>query len=139
MAWRWYENIAGIGEDGFYAITFSGNSCILYVLQTATYINTILYSVISAASNSPELVELKTSTGQLTTLFVEIPFPDESEITWQKDGLPVKHPVLPNGSLYITDTHLNNQGDYTMTAIDTNSVTSIRVQLQVINPQMPTG
>lgn len=87
----------------------------------------------------PELVEAKTSAGQPTTLSVNIACPNEADITWQKEGLPIKHLVLPDGSLYIANTDLSDQGVYTMTATDTNSVDSIRIHLNVINPKMPIG
>ena len=84
-------------------------------------------------------MEVKTSAGQPTTLSVNIAYPNEADITWQKEGLPIKHLVLSNGSLYIANTDLSDQGVYTMTATDTNSVDSVRIQLNVINPQMPNG
>lgn len=94
------------------------------------------YCCIVLVSNAPELVKITTSVGQPTTLFVDIP---HFEITWKKEMLAIKHQVLPGGSLYITDTQLDDQGDYTMTAVDNKSVVSMKFQLKVINPQMCTG
>ena len=93
------------------------------------------------APNS-SLLEMTTSVGQPTTIFIELPYADDSEITWQKDGKAVTHPLLPNGSLtslYIPNTKFSNQGDYTVTASATVSTITNSLQLTVINPQMPTS
>ena len=84
-------------------------------------------------------MEVTTSVGQPTTLFIELPYADDSEITWQKDGKSVSHPVLPDGSLYIANTKLTDQGDYTVTAAATDSTTSESLKLTVIDPKMPTS
>ena len=91
------------------------------------------------APNSPLPVEITTSVGQPTTLFVELPYADDSEITWQKDGKSLSHPVLPDGSLYIAHTKLSDQGDYTVTATATDNTTSEILKLIVIDPKMPTS
>ena len=80
-----------------------------------------------------------TSVGQPTTLFVELPYADDSEISWKKDGKPVTHPVLADGSLYIANTKLSDQGDYTVTATGTDNTTSENVQLKAVDPIMPTS
>ena len=84
-------------------------------------------------------MEVTTSVGQPTTLFVELPYADDSEITWQKDGKSVSHPVLPDGSLYIANTKISDQGDYTVTATATDNTTSEMLKLIVIDPKMPTS
>ncbi|XP_065918202.1 receptor-type tyrosine-protein phosphatase S-like isoform X7 [Dysidea avara] len=83
------------------------------------------------------LMEVVTSAGQPTTLFVELPYADESEITWKKDNKPSNYPVLPDGSLYITNTNLSDSGVYTVTASSAESSMSERLRLKVINPQLP--
>jgi len=85
------------------------------------------------------LMEVITSAGQPTTLFVELPYADESEITWKKDGKPCNYPVLPDGSLYITNTKLSDSGEYTVTANGAISSMSETLRLKVINPQLPSG
>ena len=80
-----------------------------------------------------------TSAGQPTTLFVELPYADESEITWKKDNKPSNYPILPDGSLYITNTNLSDSGVYTVTATGTDSTMSEKLRLEVINPQLPSG
>ena len=84
-------------------------------------------------------MEVTTSVGQPTTLFIELPYADDSEITWQKDRKLVSHPVLPDGSLYIANTKLTDQGDYIVTAAATDSTTSESLKLIVIDPKMPTS
>ena len=85
------------------------------------------------------LMEVVTSAGQPTTLFVELPYADESEITWKKDNKPSNYPVLPDGSLYISNTNLSDSGVYTVTATGTDSTMSEKLHLEVINPQLPSG
>lgn len=90
-------------------------------------------------SKEPIVKEVTTSLGQPTTLFVELPYSDQSEITWKKDGEPVTHKVLSDGSLYIADTGHADQGDYIVTITGTEDATSEHVRLTVIDPQMPTS
>ena len=96
-------------------------------------------NIIILAPNSPLPLEVITSVGQPTTLFVELPYADDSEISWKKDGKPVTHPVLADGSLYIANTKLSDQGDYTVTATGTDNTTSENVQLKAVDPIMPTS
>ena len=93
--------------------------------------------ILFLAPNSPLPMEVTTSVGQPTTLFVELPYADDSEITWQKDGKSISHPVLPDGSLYIANTKLSDQGSYTVTATATDNTTSEILKLIVIDPRMP--
>ena len=85
-----------------------------------------------------EVKEITTSLGQPTTLFAESPYADQSEIIWKKDGEPINHLILSDGSLYINDTGLSDQGDYTVTVTGTDDATSEIIRLTVINPLMPT-
>lgn len=91
------------------------------------------------SKNDTAVKEVTTSVGQPTTLFVELPYSDQSEITWKKDGEPVSYQVLSDGSLYIANTELSDKGDYTVTITGTDDGTSETIQLIVINPQMPTS
>ena len=84
-------------------------------------------------------MEVTTSVGQPTTLFVELPYADDSEITWKKDGKSVNHSVLPDGSLYIANTKLSDQGNYNVTAASNDNTNSENIQLTVIEPKMPTS
>lgn len=102
-----------------------------------TYI--ILVVIFKVSSKDPLVKKVTTSLGQPTTLFVELPYSDQSEITWKKDGSPVDHLVLSDGSLYITDTSLSDKGEYTVTATGTDDATSETVQLTVIDPKLPTS
>jgi len=85
------------------------------------------------------LMAVITSAGQPTTLFVELPYADESEITWMKDDKPSNYPVLPDGSLFITNTKLSDGGVYTVTATGANNSMSETLHLKVINPQLPSS
>ena len=49
------------------------------------------------------------------------------------------HLVLPDGSLYIANTKLSDQGCYTVTTSGTDNTTSDSLQLVVIDPKMPTS
>lgn len=57
----------------------------------------------------------------------------------EKDRTTVSHLVLSDGSLYITDTGLSDQGDYTVTTTGTDDTVSETIRLTVINLQMPTS
>jgi len=84
-------------------------------------------------------MEVVTSAGQPTTLFVELPYTDELKITWTKDNKRSNHPVLSDGSLFITNTKLSDGGEYTVTGSGTGSSTTETLHLKVINPQLPSG
>ena len=78
-----------------------------------------------------------TSVGQPTTLCIQIYCANISEITWKKDGIPVKHPIFPDGSLYIANTDVNDQGNYIVIANNDGSAASECIQLKVVDPQLP--
>jgi len=82
---------------------------------------------------------MDTSVGQPTTLFIEIPDLPKPEITWLKDGRPVNHPVLLDGSLFIIKTDISDQGKYTVTVNSDGNIASESIQLTVHNPQLPVG
>ena len=79
-------------------------------------------------------VEVTTSVNQPTTLFIETTGNPPAEIEWNKDGSPVNHPIMSDGSLYIMHTEPSDQGEYTVTA--TNPVGSSQqvITVTVIQP-----
>jgi len=88
---------------------------------------------------SIESDKMDTSIGQPTTLFIKFPDLHQPEVTWLKDGRPVNHPVLSDGSLFIINTDISDQGKYTVTVSSNGNVASETVQLTVNNPQLPVG
>ena len=86
-----------------------------------------------------ECSDLRTSVGQPTTLMIALPDIHRPTITWKKDGHPVEHPVHSDGSLYIVNTTLSDQGRYIVTVSSDGSTESATLQLTVISPQMPSG
>ena len=58
-------------------------------------------------------IEVHTSADQPTTLLLEVPDVIEENVTWFKDGERSSHPLLKDGSLYISHTKLSDQGEYT--------------------------
>ena len=86
-----------------------------------------------------ESTVVKTSVGQPTTLVIGLPDANIPEITWKKDAEPVKHPVLPDGSLYIISTDHSDEGEYTVIINRKESTAFENLHLTVLNPQLPTG
>jgi len=86
-----------------------------------------------------ESTEVKTSVGQPTTLVIGLPDAHLPEITWKKDGEPVNHPVLPDGSLYIINTDHSDEGQYTVIINRKECTAFENLQLTVVNPQLPNG
>ena len=82
---------------------------------------------------------MKTSVEQPTTLVVGLPEDIKAEVTWKKDGNPVNYPVLTDGSLYVINTDPSDKGEYTVIVNKKDSVVSEKLQLTVINPQLPPG
>ena len=89
---------------------------------------------IAAPVINTSTVEVITSVNQPTTLFIETTGNPPAEIEWSKDGCPVNHPIMSDGSLYIMHTEPSDQGEYTVTA--TNPVGSSRqvITVTVIQP-----
>ena len=83
--------------------------------------------------------KMVTSIGQPTTLCVQISCSNISEITWRKDGIPAKHQIFSDGSLYISNTDVDDQGNYTMIVKNDGSAVSECIQLKVIDPQLPSS
>ena len=82
---------------------------------------------------------MKTSVDQPTTLVVGLPDDCKAEITWKKDGEPINHPVLTDGSLYIPNTHSTDKGMYTVNINKKDGVVSENLQLTVNDPRLPPG
>ena len=87
-----------------------------------------------------ESTEVSTSVDQPTTLVIKLPDDYEAEVVWKRDGgETVNHSVLPDGSLYIVNTDMNDQGEYTVIVSGDNSVGFEKLELTVVDPQLPTG
>ena len=102
-----------------------------------TYITTISYTCVLCAVPVVNLKEqqVKTSVGQPTTLYIEAKGNPTPEITWKKDGDPINHPLLQDGSLYIHSTTMSDEGSYTVTATSSEGESSETIELVVLNPQ----
>lgn len=81
----------------------------------------------------------KTAVDQPTTLVVGLPEDCKTEVTWKKDGEPINHPVLTDGSLYIPNTHLSDTGVYTVIVNKSSGAVAENLQLTVTDPQLPPG
>lgn len=79
-------------------------------------------------------VEVITSVNQPTTLFIETSGNPPAEIEWSKDGSPVNHPIMSDGSLYIMHTEPSDQGEYTVTATNPVGSSQQTITVTVIQP-----
>ena len=86
-----------------------------------------------------ESTVVSTSVNQPTTLIVELADDNEVEVTWKKDGKPVNHSVLPDGSLYIVNTSLSDNGEYSVTVTKNKRTTVENLQLNVFDPKLIPG
>ena len=86
-----------------------------------------------------ETVVVETSVNQPTTLVVRVVDNCKVRVTWKKDGRLVKHSVLPDGSLYISNTTLNDKGEYTVTVKKNEGTVVENLKLSVFNPRLPPG
>ena len=86
-----------------------------------------------------ETTAVKTSVNQPTTLVVKLTDSDKVEVIWKKDGQIVKHPVLSDGSLYISNSSLSDEGKYTVIVKKHESNVVENLQVSVFNPQLPPG
>ena len=82
---------------------------------------------------------VETSVNQPTTLVVKPTENDMIQISWTKDEQPVKHPALPDGSLYISNTSSSDKGEYTVIVKDNESTVAENLQITVFDPQLPPG
>ena len=78
-----------------------------------------------------------TSVGQPTTMCAQISCTNVSGITWRKDGMPVKHQIFTDGSLYIANTDVDDQGNYTVIVNNDGNAVSECIQLKVVDPKLP--
>ena len=79
--------------------------------------------------------QIKTSVGQPTTLHIIARGDPMPEINWTKDGEPINYPIQEDGSLYIYNTSMDDQGCYTVTATNSEGESSQPIQLLVLNPE----
>lgn len=86
-----------------------------------------------------ETAVVETSANQPTTLIVRLADNYKVQVTWKKDGRRVKHSVLPDGSLYITNTALTDKGEYTMTVQKNKGTVVENLNLRVFDPRLPPG
>ena len=84
-------------------------------------------------------IEVTTSVNQPTTLLLEIPNVMKENVIWLKDGDPATHTMLNDGSLYISNTALSDQGEYTAMVTEDDHTSSKVYTLFVIEPKMPLG
>ncbi|XP_065918141.1 receptor-type tyrosine-protein phosphatase S-like isoform X3 [Dysidea avara] len=99
----------------------------------------IMDSVNPAFKIKLELSEVNSCVGQPTTLPIGLPNLYQPEVTWMKDEKPVTHPILPDGSLYIINTDIHDQGDYTVTVSSEGNTVSAMLKLTVTNPKLSTN
>jgi len=83
--------------------------------------------------------DVKTSAGQPTTLTHEFSGLLDSDVQWLKDNEPTSHPTLKDGSLYIVNTELFDQGEYALIIMTEEKVFSKVYNVQVFDPKMPLG
>ena len=81
--------------------------------------------------------KVMTSVGQPTTMCAQISCTNVSGITWRKDGMPVKHQIFTDGSLYIANTDVDDQGNYTVIVNNDGNAVSECIQLKVVDPKLP--
>ena len=86
-----------------------------------------------------ETAVVKTSVNQPTTLIVKLTNNYKVQVNWKKGGRPVKHPVLPDGSLYINNTNLNDKGEYTVIITENERTFIENILLTVVEPRLPPG
>ena len=90
--------------------------------------------------NTVESINLKTSVAQPTTLVLRLPADYSADVVWKKGrGEPVDHLVLPDGSLYISNTDWSDEGEYTVIVNGSDSIGLEALQLTVVDPELPLG
>ena len=93
----------------------------------------------SSGITTVETTIIETSVNQPTTLVVRLAGNYKVQVTWKKDGRLVKHSVLPDGSLYIANTTLNDKGEYTVTVQKNKTTVVENLKLRVFDPRLPPG
>jgi len=86
-----------------------------------------------------ESTSVKTSVNQPTTLITKQTDKYKVEVTWKRNGQPVNHQVLPDGSLYIANTSLSDDGEYSVNITKNKRTTVENLQLIVIELTLPPG
>lgn len=84
--------------------------------------------------------EVFTSVGQPTILLCEVNGTPAPEIIWSKDGRTLQGPqykILADGSLYVLDTDLKDDGHYVVSAYNDGGTVEESVRVVVIAPLAP--
>ena len=86
-----------------------------------------------------QAVEIVTSAGQPTTLCIEPGGHPPPEVQWFKDGNPVTHHVLSDGSLYMSNTRILDGGNYTVKVTNSAGHSEEAIKVEVVQPIPPEG
>ena len=95
---------------------------------------------LSAPSLAIQSAEVFTSVGQPTILLCEATGNPAPEVIWSKDGRTLQGPqykILSDGSLYIMDTDLKDDGRYTVSAYNDGGTVEESLRVVVIAPLAP--
>ncbi|XP_065904635.1 receptor-type tyrosine-protein phosphatase S-like isoform X2 [Dysidea avara] len=84
-----------------------------------------------------QAVEIVTSAGQPTTLCIEPGGHPPPEVQWFKDGNPVTHHVLSDGSLYMSNTRILDGGNYTVKVTNSAGHSEEAIKVEVVQPIPP--
>lgn len=95
--------------------------------------------IIVVPSVNSQCVEICTSVGPPTTLYIEVGGKPLPEVQWFKDDNPTVHRVLPDGSLYIEKTEVADGGKYTARATNSAGQKEESVHVTVSQPSPPEG
>ena len=96
--------------------------------------------VIAAPNLSVQNSEVFTSVGQPTILLCEATGTPMPEVLWSKDGQTLQgqeYKILADGSLYIMDTDLKDDGNYIVSAYNDGGTVEESVRVIVIAPLPP--
>ena len=80
---------------------------------------------------------VKTSVNQPTMLITKLTDKHKVEVIWKKNGQPVDHQVLSNGSLYIENTGFSDDGEYSVNITKNKRTVAENLQLIVVEPVLP--
>ena len=86
-----------------------------------------------------QAIEVVTSAGQPTTLSIEPGGNPPPEVQWFKDGNPVTHHILSDGSLYMSNTSLQDSGNYTVKVTNSTGQSQEVIRVDVLQPMQPEG
>ena len=99
-----------------------------------------MYSSPIAPSLAVQTPEVFTSIGQPTILLCEASGTPSPEVLWSKDGRTLQGPeykILADGSLYILETNLKDDGQYVVSAYNDGGTVEEGVKVVVIAPLPP--